>query len=113
MSPATVVCAGVLGLVMLTGCERPARVVGARRDLRAGTKLTLSDVQPVVLETAPRPTLHIEVERAARVIGATLARDVREGQAITVDDLVPHRTRVQRVDTSRQRRGGRGRRASA
>lgn len=113
MSPATVVCAGLLGMVMISGCDRPARVVGARRDLRAGTKLTLSDVQPVVLEVSPTPTLHIEVERAARVIGATLARDVREGAAITVDDLLPQRTRVQRVDTSRQRRGGRGRRASA
>jgi flagella basal body P-ring formation protein FlgA len=99
------------GAFALLGCEfdRKPRVVGARRDLNAGTRVTLADIEPVVLSVPPRPTEHIEVERAARVIGATLAKDVLRGAPITVDDLAPRRPRLQRLEPRR----GRGRRASA
>lgn len=112
MSPAVfrfIVLGGVglvaTGFIASMFIDREGRIIGARHALPAGTRVTLSDVVPLELPPAERPKGGIAVERAAKVIGATLLHDVGAGIAITEADLVPPgRPAPTRSDASRQRR---------
>jgi hypothetical protein len=82
------VTALVSAVVTLLPDDR-GRVVSAGRPLPRGTRVTLGDVLPLQLPEGARPPGCIELNRAAKVIGATLARDVEAGAPITEDDLLP------------------------
>lgn len=97
-----VIAAGFIAVMFI---DRGGRIIGARRALPAGTRVTLGDVVPLELPAAERPEGGIGVERAAKVIGATLVRDVGAGVAITEQDLVlPGRPAPARGDAHRPRR---------
>lgn len=103
MKPGLVLLLSVLGL----GCASEPRVVGARRALSKGTRVTLGDVTPLELPRDARPKGCIEVGRAAKVIGSTLSRDVDLGEPITETDLLPAGLVLPaRGDVVRQRRAG-------
>lgn len=69
-------------LLLLTSCAPEPRVIAARRDLAAGTHLTLGDIVSV-----KRPSTHargdvIPVARSAAIIGAFLREPVASGEPI-------------------------------
>lgn len=63
------------------------RIVGARRALPAGTRITLGDVTAIEPPEGLAPDKGVRLERASSVIGGTLKRDVGAGAPITVDDV--------------------------
>jgi hypothetical protein len=77
-------------LLLLSACAPEPRVIAARRDLPAGTHLTLGDIVGVT-----RPETHatnevIPVRQSASVIGAWLKGPVAAGDPIPADccDLI-------------------------
>lgn len=104
MPPDIPVCSVTL-LLLLTACAPEPRVIAARRDLAAGTHLTLGDIVGVT-----RPETHaadevISVRRSASVIGAWLKGPVAAGEPIPPDccDLIRARD-ASSSNTPRQRR---------
>jgi hypothetical protein len=103
MKASLLVLISLLGL----GCLSEPRVVGARRALAKGTRVTLGDVMPLELAREAQPKGCIEVGRVARIIGSTLSRDVDLGEPITETDLLPTGLVLPaRGDVMRQRRAG-------
>ncbi|MCU0698919.1 MAG: SAF domain-containing protein [Myxococcaceae bacterium] len=66
---------------------RTTKVVGARRDLVAGDRVTLGDVMPLELDGRLTCEGCLRLEQAATLVGATLVRDVPAGTPVRARDV--------------------------
>jgi len=92
-------------LLLLTACSPEPRVIAARRDLPAGTHLTLGDIVSVKRPTTHAPEEVIPVKQSAAVLGASLSRSVASGEPLPADccDLI-RASAGSSSNTPRQRR---------
>ncbi len=104
MPPDIPLCSVTIAL-FLTACSPEPRVIAARRDLPAGTHLTLGDIVGVTRPETHAPGEVIPVRQSAAVIGAWLKEPVAAGEPIPVDCCDRIRARVgNSSNTPRQRR---------
>lgn len=90
-------------LLCFAACSPDPRVIAARRDLPAGTRLTLGDITDVKRPLTHEPHEVIPVRASAPVIGAYLKVPVASGAPLPIDCCELLRTRDGGA-TSRQRR---------
>lgn len=99
-------------LLCLSACSLEPRVIAARRDLPAGTHLTLGDIVAVKRPTSHAPHEVIPVKSSAAIIGAYLKTPVASGEPLRADCCELIRARDGSGATPRQRRLITSRRAS-
>lgn len=98
-------------LLCLSACSPEPRVIAARRDLPAGTHLTLGDIVAVKRPATHEASEVIPVRESAPVIGAYLKEPVASGDPLPPDCCELLRAR-DGGSTTRQRRLVTSRRAS-
>jgi hypothetical protein len=108
------VLAAVVGAVLVVVFSwlvstRTTKVVGARRDLFAGDRVSLGDVMALEHERSQACDGCVRLDHAATLVGATLLRDVPAGAPLTVRDVAEGGPGLRaRGDTSPRRRVWRG-----
>lgn len=98
-------------LLCLCACSPEPRVIAARRDLPAGTHVTLGDIVAVKPPSTHEAHEVIPVRRSASVIGAYLKGPVASGEPLPADCCEHLRVR-DGGSTLQQRRVVTGRRTS-
>lgn len=99
-------------LLCLTACSPEPRVIAARRDLPAGTHLTLGDLVDVKRPATHEPGDVIPVRHSASIIGAYLKDAVASGDPLPPGCCENIRARDGGSTTPHQRRLVTSRRAS-